>query len=554
MSQQKSGQPSLEENRSARYKLKCLYLGDDSARASIYARCKGDTNNIETVIQGFFFWCDHFTWAHDEFKPPAERVRPVVLWDKQRDIARVILENIFRCALLPNNEWNAYGEKGRRTAWTFLNLLIDQYIWQFHGISVVITSKTIEETDARGNMNTPFEKLRFQIERQPKWLLPDKFDPTNESTYKTNLIAIPNGGAQIAGIKPNGAGMRQARGLVWNGDEFPHTTNADELWDAACGTVKVRIIGGTPSVPTHKAYKIRFNKNGENAHVFVIDWWDIPEYAEGLTELPDGTKTSPWWEEQKRMKSKQTLAKEYLMDWDDAAGGRVFHMFRHESCIPGLELLKDRPLYRIWDPGGNWFGVVWAQADEYGTLRYYRELALNESQVTSDTLLNKIAREVLAITADEFPPNMDVIDLGDPYGSRKQLASQEKTEYELLYDNFKIRVQSAYMYAIPAHERRDRRIAIMGDRMSMTIQETGKPGLLIDPIRCPGLLEAFKTGYRYVVLPDGTVTSEIARNRPANDLVDCSGMFALKVHTSGTRSGGLKVVKKKITWKRTGRS
>lgn len=539
--------PDLEKHKQDRAKLKLIWLTDPAAQIKIYQRCKGSSDDVESIVQGFIFWANYFTWAHDEFQPPAQRVRPVYLWDFQVEIAREIITNVWRCANSPIGEWNAYGEKGRRTAWTFTNLLILQYLWQFHSISSVITSKTEEDVDRKGDMNTPFEKLRFQIELQPRFLLPEGFSTEDKEGYKTRLIAIPNGGSQIAGLQPRGKAMRQARALIWFGDEFPHTENDYELWDAACGTVRVRIVGGTPNTPDCKAYKIRFNKDGENAHLFIIPWWEHPENAQGLFKKEDGSYSSPWFEEQLANKSKQTIAREYLMDWSAASGARVFHMFRPNSCWQGLPLVRG-PVYRVWDPG-LCFAVVWGQVDEFGAIRFLRELVAEDRHISSDTLLNYVARQALRISEADFQ-EFEIVDIGDPYASRKQIASQVKTEYELLQENFKIRVQSAFMFEIPAHERVKKRIEILSDKMSQDIEGTGRPGLLIDPVRAPILYEAFSGAYSRVVTPRGEILDEIARNHPINDVVDCAGMLALKAFYSTRNTTGPKVAKPRMSWRR----
>ncbi|MBY0545815.1 MAG: hypothetical protein K2W95_00850 [Candidatus Obscuribacterales bacterium] len=545
-----------------RAKLKLVLLQQQDKLEEIQEQIK------ERCAKDFIFWANNFGWAHDEHAPHKERIKPLCLWDFQEDIALEIIENIWRCAGSHMEEWNCYGDKARKVAWTFLNLLIIQWFWQFHGISTVITSKTLDDVDTKGDMNTPFEKLRFQIEVQYKqfpWLFPSNFSIHDKENYKTCLIAIPNGGAQIAGLRPDGKAMRQARALIWFGDEFPHVDGDVPLWDAACGTVKVRILGGTPNKERGKnckAYRLRFNLDNENARVFNIPWWKHPENAKGLYRKPDGTLSSPWYESMCKQKSKQTMATEYLMDWMVAMGGQVFYALREEeSCQLGM--LPDPyggPIIFAWDPGLT-FAIVTGQKDRYGRLRLLDEIVLTKNEIgEGQVLLNVMAEKAVALMNKKYR-SFEVIHVGDPYGSRQQISAQVKneTEFDLLRKNYGIRVQSAFLYAIRSDERKTSRIATLLDLMGSDVEEPSghiTPKLLFDRFSLKTLYEAFKSGYRWKTDDFGENTDELIEEHPFEDVVDCAGMIALKLYgkdRGDNNSGGPKPKKpKKSGWRRSG--
>lgn len=569
-----SPEEAVAKNKEARAVLKLLWLGlhpdppkDQDGkplpleliRAGIKQRCAND----------FVFWANHFAAAHDEHAPPKERIKSVVLWPYQVEIATTMIEEIWRCAEGFDEEWNAYGDKARQMAWTYTVLLVLQWFWQFHGISTVITSKTEDDVDRKGDMDTPFEKLRWQIEQmynQAPWLFPEKFSITDQEHYKKKLIAIADGGARLVGAAARGPALRQGRALIWFGDEFPHTENDFELWDAAAGTVKVRIVGGTPNKERGrncKAYKIRFNKDKENAHIFTCEWWKHPERARGLYRKSDGTLSSPWFDKQTAKKSRQTIATEYLMDWDVALGKPPLYAFREECNKIGLEPDPyGGPIFCSWDPGKN-FGVKWGQFDRLGRLRDFRELFLTPDDcVEGKTLLDTIAEKVKWINEHVYR-DYEVVHVGDPYGSRTQIASQEKSEYELLMSKHKIRVQSAYMYAISSDERKKLRHEYLNDLMGTdVIDDSGKitPKYLIDNRACPLTYEAIKVGYRWKILDDGTVTDEIKKSHPDGEMIDTIGMIAVKVlhkkkgsnTTGGESTGRPKVKRQQTTWRKTG--
>jgi hypothetical protein len=533
-----------------------LWLSDPSVRESLKSRAAND----------FVWWANHFAFAHNEHERASERVRPVYLWPIQVQIAEEIIKNVFRCNEGRDERWNAYGDKARFMGWTFLTLLIYQWLWQYHGISTILTSKTIEDVDTQGNMNTPFEKLRWQIETQyaqAPWMFPDRFSIEDKEHYKTCLISVPGGGPQIAGAS-KGKDLRQARALIWGGDEFPHTDNDEQLWDASSATFKVRIVGGTPNRERGKnckAYKLRYNKTGENCRIFTLPWYEHPEHGQGLYRKSDGSLSSPWFDKLCANENKITIATEYLMDWEAAMGKLPLHAFREECCVPGLQPdMSGGPIYVSWDPGKH-FGVKWVQPDRYGRLRDFRELYLTFNDIVDGkTLLDVIAERVKAIN-ESFYKHFDIVHVGDPYASRTQLSSQEDSEYDLLQRKHGIRVQSAYMYQIAAEERKKRRHNVLNDLMGTDVlTDEGKitPMYLIDPQACPLTYEAIKQGYRWKVLRDGTETDDVAHSHPDTEMIDTLGMAALKA-TKNERAGHkafgpppAKKEKARQPWRRTG--
>jgi len=489
----------------------------------------------------FVFWAEHFCWAADEQTVGELKRLPLVLYEFQKEMALEMVRQVWLAVADPNYRWNGGADKARKMTATFTGLLVCQWFAQFHGISTIVTSKSKADADKKEDMNTPMERLRWQVRHQWEshpWLFPTTFNYQNDSQNKTGLMSFGNGG-QIATVAPDGNGMRQGRGLIWLGDEFAFVEHDYPCWEAAAGTVRIRFIFSTPDTPNCKFFHLVRHLDGEQFHVFELDWWKHPDYAKGLYYRLDGTLSSPYMDNVLKTNSLRVVAKEYLRDHENASGGRVFKMFRaDESCIPGLRP-DDRVqvIYRSWDPGLT-FAVTWGQVDRHGRLLLLHELTKNVEDIGSgETLLYKVAEHALRITEQHFNA-WEIIDIGDPYGSRQQLSSQrkEETEFELLKKHFKIRVQSAFMYAIQSHERREKRIELLGDAMREEIElEEGKltPRLLINPDTCPHTVDAFKGKYRRPTDERGQeLEGEIVQSRPHTDVVDCHGMFAIKAFYS----------------------
>jgi hypothetical protein len=548
--------PDLKNNKIKRITLDLLLRGNPEMQAEIKQRCAND----------FVFWAEHFCYAYDEQTVGAEKRIPLVLYEFQKEMCLEIVRQIWMAANDPIYRWNGGADKARKMTATFSALLVGQWFAQFHGISGILTSKSLDECDRPGDMNTPFERLRWQVQQQYElypWLFPAEFNYNNKQHQKTRLINFQNGG-QISGQAPNGAGMRQGRGLWWIGDEFAFVEEDGPCYEASSGTVRIRLLFSTPKDPLTRFYQLVYHTEGEQFHVFELDWWKHPEYAQGLYTKPDGSYSSPYFDNILRTNPARVVAKEYLRDHENASGGRVFKMFRPEaSCVPDLKPdPRVRTIYRIWDPGLT-FAVTWGQVDRYGRLLLLRELVMTNEQVSAaNTLLHMIAERALRITEESFH-EFEIIDIGDPYGSRPQISAQAKedTEYELLWKHYKIRVQSSFMYKIAAHERKEKRHELLGDLMVQDIEVdegTTTPKLLINSGEhgCKIGIEAFKGKYRREVDPNtGEELESIKKAHPWIDVVDCHGMLAVKVFYSerntnatgfGTKRGRGKVWRRSV--------
>lgn len=518
-------------------------------RHRIYERCRND----------FKFWANTYCFFYDEHGEGDQKKQPLALYDFQAEMADVIIENVFRCAKNPHERWNAGADKARKMTATFTALLISQWFAQFHGISTIITSKDDREVDIQEDMNSPFERLRWQIEQQYNewpWLFPGKFNPHNKQCSKTKLINFQNGG-QLTGRAPTGKALRQGRALIWLADEFAFVDKDREVWEAASGTVKVRLVFSTPNGPNCLFYELVQGEMLEDGtappqfHLFELDWWKNPDYAEGLYYKPDGTLSSPYFDAVCAANSKQVIAKEYLRDHNEALGGKVFPMFNRMSIVD--DLMPDslvNTIYRCWDPGLN-FGITWCQKDRYGRQLVLAEYFQKKENVGKETTLLKHMAEMAISLTEKMFNDFNVVDIGDPYASRQQISMQEKTEYEMLADLYQIRVQSAFMRKMPSHERKTRRVELMSELMTTDITTDDgdtTPSILIHP-RCKITVKAITERYRYTI-DDGEVTDEIPDNHPYTEMMDCVGMTAIKFYDTRKNNGAAtKPARKKLDWR-----
>jgi hypothetical protein len=552
--------PDLKANAKERLRFDLLAAQGDIMQQWLYERCKRD----------FFFWAEHTCFWHDAFAPIERREGPLVFYKFQREMAETMIFHTFKAVNERDYRWNCGADKARRMTCTYTSLLLIQWFAQFHSISSVVTSKTDEDVDIADDMNTPLQRLKWQIRKQPDFLLPPTYSKTNKSQNKIGLVNFGQDG-QIAGIAPNGEAMRQARALIWLGDEFGFVPNDVTLWEASSGTVKVRYIFSTPNGPFCKFYRLVYKKdktqdgNPEQFHLFELDWWKHPENAIGLFRKSDGSLSSPMFEGVIANNTRQVVAREWLRNHAESVGGLIYFMFNRNSKVLNLPVDPTQPLLVSWDPGLN-FAVSFGQRDRNSRLLLFYEVVMRPEDVSrGTTLLRAVAERVIWLVENVFKDYREKVKhIGDPYASHVQIASQEKTEFQMLYDLFQIKVASEFMYKIGGNERKKKRIEIMSDLMVRSVDMddgTESPALLIDSDHCPITVEAYEQGYRRQCEVDGQETDIILDSHPFSDVADSSGMIAVYSFGRDLRYMGAATDKtqnkrdreQRQKWRRTGR-
>ena len=140
---------------------------------------------------------------------------------------------------------NLFIEKTRDVGVTWMILTVFDWFWlKGGGSNFRIGSRKEDYVDKAGDMDTHFEKIRFQLARLPGWMLPKGFDLKKHCPYM-RLINPENGNAIIgeATNKDFGRGGRQRACLF---DEFPVWEFQEEAWRSASDATKSKIAVGTP--------------------------------------------------------------------------------------------------------------------------------------------------------------------------------------------------------------------------------------------------------------------------------------------------------------------
>lgn len=541
--------PNLEHWLAERERLLNKCLTDPIALQAFIEECHEDP----------LFWMRYTAWAFDPRKESHSIEEPFIPWEFQEECITYLVKTLKAAQkqVAGGIFENIVIDKARDMGASFCVLYVFQWFWQFHGASFIVGSRKEEEVDKIGDMDTPFEKLRFNIIRQPEFLVPPGFDVNSKKYCKERLLSTKppgEGGAQIVGESSNENFGRGGRALAAFCDEMPKWEFDEESWRSLSGTVKVRIAVGTPDGPFNKFAKMvnpEFcapSEKPERITHIRFHWWDHPDRREGLV-LRNGTPWSKWLEQMLQNNDAETMAKEYLLDYNSSVKGRlfadVFNLDVHTD--ENLQIDPELPILRICDPGKT-FAWLWAQADIPN-----RRLLLHHELVMDEAHLDQVMELMEDISNTRFEDFDFEQPIGDPQGATRLVASQTDADYVLMMRNFGVSVNSKWLAQIPSTKREPGRITMLRNLLQGR-DEYDRPCLVINKKHCPKLVEAFQGGYRRKVDKNGQVQETIDRRHPWADVMDCAGMAAVykfMVQNGNVRS--LSVKKQEKKWKQ-GRS
>ena len=191
------------------------------------------------------YWFNNFCWTFD----PRQDITtiPFNLYPVQEWFIEILIEKM--------QEQKDFGvEKSRDVGASWLIALTFQYCWLFKpGWNFHIGSRKEELVDKKGDISTLFEKLRFNLNWLPPWMLPIGFSEKQHCLYMR--LINPENGNIITGESSNANFARGGRYRAILFDEFPVWDQAEAAWTSASQSTKCRIPIGTPNG--------KFNKHGQ---------------------------------------------------------------------------------------------------------------------------------------------------------------------------------------------------------------------------------------------------------------------------------------------------
>lgn len=480
------------------------------------------------------YWVKMTCWGKDPRRPPGKQIVPLIPWEFQEKLLRYIADLILYAAHHDYAKFNLVIEKARDMAGTVTVLLVFQWLWQFHGMSFIVGSRDKPSVDSKNNLDTPFGKLRFNIEKQPYALLPKGFDKTDREQYKTAHIGNDEVGI-ITGEAPGENFGRKSRAIAALFDEFAFWTDAPKAsWGACFETVRIRIAVSTPNGPNNYYASLVKRLEDEDRILITLYWWLHPAKSKGLRWI-GGKPTSDWYEEQKRKGNKRELAKEVDLDYNESTEGWIFHMYLGQHRFRELLPDENATLWRSWDLGDT-SCVLFCQSDRFNRALFLKELIVEGYTIT------EIADMVADITNTLFY-GLRVADIGDPQGWHNNTTNKiirGDTEYSRLKREKQIIIESKFFADIPTQLRTYESIDTLIGKMEEQNRQTGTAGLLVDNENCPTLDAAFREMYRWATDKNGKVIEGnfgnklYEPNHPYEDVVDAARIFAIKHYYFGS--------------------
>lgn len=507
-------------------------------RAQVMLLCEQSAEEMAVELymckESFFYFLEEWCWI-EEPRSEIKRI-PFLAYDYQRAAAELVLK-LAASTVDTIEKHDILVEKTRDMGWSWLMCALATWLFLFHDKNILFGSRVGDLADKLGDMKSLLEKCRYILRNLPSWFFHEDFNMKPSGGHMgEGLIRKPStwGTGTIAAESANPDFGRGDRKYIIILDEFASWAY-DNASAQGCGSAtSVRIFISTPNGPFNKFARMRNSDPSETIRPVIIrsHWLDHPIKRAGAAIGYDNKVTSPYYREEQKLKTADEMAAEIDICYEASTKGRVF-----EDYIPqmherrGLQPTDRMPIQRIWDPGMYMY-VLFAQVDKYN-----RVLALREVY-SEDTHIRDIAEEVL-YTSNKFFPNATFEDYGDSQGHTRQQASADRADYETLYDEYAISIDSEFIAHMPSHLRIPNRIQAIHNKLGQWIVATKSHGLLIDPEGCPILAKAMAEGYRYKVDKyTKKVTEKPMHEHPYCEAVDCLGYGVLAKLGSATKEQG----------------
>jgi hypothetical protein len=296
-----------------------------------YKHEQAEKKKIADGPEGAIYWFKYYAWAFDPRPDSPLALMPLVLFPFQENYIRWLEETIF-----------IYRKGGLAEKCRDMGLSLVTVDWivlkwaTIKGFIALLGSYKQDLIDDKDNMDTLFQKARFQIELMPKWQHPRGFDQRRHMGYMK--IINPEHKATITGQAPTAKWGRAGRASMAFGDEWAHWPDGGYPQHTAVSfTTKTVIKGSTVYGMQNQFAEERHSVGPDgkpNANVFTMNWHDHPwKDQRWYNGLEPGYFGPPM--------SKELIAQEVDINYEAAQPGRVWPMFSPpHSVITHSELIR----------------------------------------------------------------------------------------------------------------------------------------------------------------------------------------------------------------------
>ena len=326
---------NIEDNKKIRLKVLSKAEKDPELQAILIRKCKEDP----------IFFCNLFCWTYDPRLN--EPHLPFILYPRQAELFKQLdsyLERSFK-----GERINLIIDKPRAVgaSFTVMVWLLQKFL--FTEFSARVGSRKEDYVDKKGDSDTLFYKIDYNLERMPNWL---KFGYAPLRDRASMIIKHPNGVNAISGESANpnfGRGGRKSAILF---DEIGFWETSESSWSSSGESTNFRIAMTTPPETGRDSffYKLLNGRKGK-IHRFDFDWTDVP------------TRDDKWLEMMRDTKSEEEFAREVMKSYDGSTEGKVYANDMKFVKLSDVDYNPSQPLFCSWDFGLDAVAMIWYQKD-----------------------------------------------------------------------------------------------------------------------------------------------------------------------------------------------
>ena len=258
-------------------------------------------------------------------------------------------------------------EKSRDMGVTWIVLGTMFWFWMqpSGGADFLLGSRIEDYVDKKGDPRTHFAKLRYLLNRLPKWLRPKGFNPRSHDTFMKLVNPATESSFTGESNNPNFSTQGRYLGILY--DEFAKWEGSDEsAWTAGGDASPCRIAVSTPFGAGGQFYRLVTDGRTKKA---TLHWslhprkgrglnciWPAPNESEkadrGSSWTPEEKLTSPWYEKEVARRLPSEIAQELDIDYLGAGHpvfeGKAWEMLKswHKREDKPIEFLAPQ-LYNV---------------------------------------------------------------------------------------------------------------------------------------------------------------------------------------------------------------
>ena len=291
-------------------------------RSNQYMMCRND----------ILYWVNLFASTYNPRKVPS--VIPFITYLYEDDLLLELVDCV-------RNQKDILIDKSRDMGVTWCVLAVYTWFWMFQGegYDFLCGSRKENLIDLAGDMSTLFEKLRFILRNQPKWMLPKGFDMKTHCNYMR--ILNPDTKSAIIGEATNSSFSRGGRYRSVFLDEFAFWEVDEAAWRASADSTNCRIAVSTPHGLDNKFAELR-HKDPPVLKIKSLHWRLHPEKDEAWYQAEVARRGDP-----------VEIAQELDINYEGSAEGVLFEIAELKKAVHNAPLISPDRVVVVLDPAGE---------------------------------------------------------------------------------------------------------------------------------------------------------------------------------------------------------